>query len=148
MGHVEASRVASRELRMNIAIVGNGRMGKAVAALGSQQGHSIHTVVDSGDNPGGRALTRERLRGADVAVEFTGPEAVVPNLERLIELPSALNARSEPAFPSGQPTAFPGLYFMGYTHSLRGHLFEANRDSRRLAQAIGAYLSRSVSIRE
>jgi hypothetical protein len=29
---------------------------------------------------------------------------------------------------------------MGYTHGLRGHLFEANRDSRRLATTIGAYL--------
>ena len=71
---------------MKIAIVGNGRMGQAVAALGSQRGHSIHTVVNSSDNAGGRALTRERLAGVDVAVEFTRPEAVVPNLERLIEL--------------------------------------------------------------
>jgi len=71
---------------MKIAIVGNGRMGKAVAALGSQRGHSIHTVVDSTDNTGGRALTRERLAGADVAIEFTRPEAAVSNLERLIEL--------------------------------------------------------------
>ncbi|HEY5939560.1 MAG TPA: dihydrodipicolinate reductase C-terminal domain-containing protein [Gemmatimonadales bacterium] len=71
---------------MNIAIVGNGRMGTAVAALGSQQGHSIRTVVDSSENAGGRALTRERLAGVDVAVEFTRPEAAVANLERLIEL--------------------------------------------------------------
>ena len=71
---------------MSIAIVGNGRMGKAVAALGSQRGHSIHTVVDSSENAGGRALTRERLAGADVAIEFTRPEAAVANLERLIEL--------------------------------------------------------------
>ena len=26
------------------------------------------------------------------------------------------------------------LYFIGFTHSLRGHLFEANRASRRLAR--------------
>lgn len=78
-----ADRVGTR---MRIAMVGNGRMGKAVADLGSQRGHSIHTVVDSSDNAGGRALTRERLAGADVVIEFTRPEAVVPNLERLIEL--------------------------------------------------------------
>jgi 4-hydroxy-tetrahydrodipicolinate reductase len=42
--------------------------------------------VDSSDNVGGRALTRERLAGADVAIEFTRPEAVVSNLERLIDL--------------------------------------------------------------
>lgn len=61
-------------------------MGKAVAALAIERGHSIHTVVESSDNVAGRALTRERLAGADVAVEFTRPEAAVSNLERLIEL--------------------------------------------------------------
>ena len=86
MGHVEKSRVASHECRVKIAIIGNGRMGKAIAALGSQRGHSIHTVVDSSDNAGGRALTRERLAGADVAVEFTRGDAAVPNIEKVIGL--------------------------------------------------------------
>ncbi len=61
-------------------------MGKALATLAQERGHSIHTVVDSGDNVAGKALTSERLSGADVALEFTRPEAVVSNLERLIEL--------------------------------------------------------------
>jgi len=71
---------------MRIAIIGNGRMGKAVAALAPKRGHSVHTVVVRVENAAGRALTRERLSGADVAVEFTRPDAVVKNLERLIEL--------------------------------------------------------------
>ena len=71
---------------MRIAIIGNGKMGKAVAALAAERGHTIHTVVHRLENPAGSALTRERLTGADVAVEFTRPDAVVANLERLIEL--------------------------------------------------------------
>jgi 4-hydroxy-tetrahydrodipicolinate reductase len=71
---------------MRIAIVGNGRMGKAVAALARARNHSIQTVVDSSDNLGGQALTPERLAGVDVAIEFTRPDAVVSNLERLIGL--------------------------------------------------------------
>ncbi len=71
---------------MRIAIVGYGRMGKAVASLAAGRGHSIQSVVHSGDNAGGVALTRERLAGADVAIEFTRPEAAVPNIEKLIEL--------------------------------------------------------------
>jgi 4-hydroxy-tetrahydrodipicolinate reductase len=98
LGHAEESRESgdgSRErggftgpsaTQMRIAMVGNGKMGQAVAALAKERGHSIHTVVDSSDNAGGRALTRERLGGADVAVEFTRPDAVAINLERLIEL--------------------------------------------------------------
>ena len=71
---------------MKIAIIGNGKMGKAIAGLATERGHIIHTVINRVENPGGRALTRERLSGADVAIEFTRPDAVVGNLERLIEL--------------------------------------------------------------
>jgi 4-hydroxy-tetrahydrodipicolinate reductase len=71
---------------MKIAIIGNGKMGKAVAALAPERGHTIHTVVNRTENPGGRALTRERMAGADVAVEFTRPDAAVANLQQLIEL--------------------------------------------------------------
>lgn len=71
---------------MRIAIIGSGKMGQAVAALAEQRGHTIHTIVNRVENAGGRALNRERLAGADVAIEFTRPDAVVVNLERLIEL--------------------------------------------------------------
>ena len=71
---------------VRLAIVGYGKMGQAAAALATGRGHIIHTVVVSKDNAGGRGLTRERLAGADVAIEFTRPEAAVSNLERLIEL--------------------------------------------------------------
>jgi 4-hydroxy-tetrahydrodipicolinate reductase len=70
---------------VRIAIVGNGRMGRAVAAVAEARGHTIHAVVGGAENRGGRALAAERLAGADVAVEFTRPDAVVANLERLIE---------------------------------------------------------------
>ena len=60
-------------------------MGRAVAALAEQRGHTIHAVVSGTGNAGGRALTAEQLKGADVAVEFTRPEAVIANLERLID---------------------------------------------------------------
>jgi 4-hydroxy-tetrahydrodipicolinate reductase len=71
---------------MRIAIVGHGKMGQAVAALAKERGHTIHSVIDSKDNAGGQGLTRDRLAGADVAVEFTRPDAAVGNLERLIDL--------------------------------------------------------------
>ena len=70
---------------MRIVIVGNGRMGRAVAALAQQRGHTIHCVIESRANTGGGALTPARLAGADVALEFTRPDAAPLNLERLIE---------------------------------------------------------------
>jgi 4-hydroxy-tetrahydrodipicolinate reductase len=70
---------------MRIVIVGDGKMGRAVAALALTRGHTLHAVIGGAENAGGRALTAERLAGAEVAVEFTQPGAVVANLERLIE---------------------------------------------------------------
>ncbi len=35
----------------------------------------------------------------------------------------------------------PGLYFVGFTHSLRGHFFEANLASRRLARNLERFLA-------
>jgi 4-hydroxy-tetrahydrodipicolinate reductase len=69
---------------MRIVIVGNGKMGKAVAALAKERGHQVHAAYGSSENAAGKALTKERMAGADVAVEFTRPDAVVGNLERLI----------------------------------------------------------------
>src|SRR3954453_19336218 len=71
---------------MQIAIIGNGRMGRAVAALAQERGHIIHTVIRRSENADGQALTAERLRGVDVVLEFTRPDCVVRNLERLSEL--------------------------------------------------------------
>ena len=69
---------------MRIAIVGTGRMGRAVAELAGERGHELR-LIGREENAAGAALTAERLEGVDVAIEFTRPEAVVTNLERLIE---------------------------------------------------------------
>ena len=58
----------------------------------------------------------------------------------LLEAKEVLNASDEPVERSGEPTARPGMFFIGYTHSLRGHLFEANLASRRLARNVERYL--------
>lgn len=66
---------------MRIALVGYGRMGHEVERLAGETGHDVVARVDAGD-----ALTREALGGAEVAVEFTLPEAAPDNLVRLAEL--------------------------------------------------------------
>lgn len=71
---------------MRIAIIGTGRMGQAVAEVARGRGHDIVTMVSGAENARAAALTAERLAGAEVAVEFSRPDAVVGNLERLIDL--------------------------------------------------------------
>jgi len=79
-----------------------------------------------------------RAEPFDALVAATGFRS---GLERLIDLPGALDDRGDPRFASGEPSAYPGLFFMGFTHSLLGHLREANHDSRRLARTIERYLA-------
>jgi len=66
---------------MRIAIVGMGRMGRAVADLAVARGHQVVARVG---RAGGDGLEGLREAGAEVAIEFTRPDAVVANLERLV----------------------------------------------------------------
>jgi 4-hydroxy-tetrahydrodipicolinate reductase len=68
---------------MRLVIVGNGKMGKAIAALAEERGHAVHGII--GRQDGEKALASERLKGVDVALEFTRPEAAPENVRRLIE---------------------------------------------------------------
>jgi cation diffusion facilitator CzcD-associated flavoprotein CzcO len=74
----------------------------------------------------------------DAVVAATG---FATRLEGLLEVPDALRADGRPLARSGRPTPFPGLYFIGFDETMRGVLFEANRDSRRLATAVERYLA-------
>jgi putative flavoprotein involved in K+ transport len=62
-------------------------------------------------------------------------------LESFISAGDVLDEHGEPRGTSGNPTSQPGLYFVGFVHTLRGHLFEANRASRRLARNVARYLT-------
>jgi 4-hydroxy-tetrahydrodipicolinate reductase len=59
-----------------LAIVGYGKMGKMIAQLAPEYGFELHSTIDLGDD-------FAKARGADVAIEFTTPEAAVANIEKL-----------------------------------------------------------------
>jgi 4-hydroxy-tetrahydrodipicolinate reductase len=63
----------------NLAVIGTGKMGRSVAGLAPGQGWNVVATIGSGGNEGGAAITREALRGAAVAVEFTEPSAAPAN---------------------------------------------------------------------
>lgn len=67
-----------------------------------------------------------------------------PNLADLLGRDDLLTAGGIPRFASGRPTPLPGLFFVGYVESFRGHLYEANRDSRRLARFLGKARPRRI----
>ncbi len=63
-------------MSLRIALIGHGKMGQAVEQVATARGHAISAIIEVGDATG---VTRETLAGADVAIEFTVPEAAVPN---------------------------------------------------------------------
>jgi 4-hydroxy-tetrahydrodipicolinate reductase len=68
---------------MRLLVIGRGRMGRLIEELAPSHGFAVAAAVDADENADGSALTAERCRGIDVAVEFTTPEAVVANVRAL-----------------------------------------------------------------
>lgn len=61
---------------MKIALIGYGKMGKAIEAIASNNGHQVGLRADS-KTP----IDPELLKSHDVAIEFTSPHAAVGNIE-------------------------------------------------------------------
>ena len=64
---------------MKLAIVGYGKMGRMIETLAPEYGFSVHVHIDVNDEMSGAT-------GADVAIEFSTPEAAVGNVEKLAGL--------------------------------------------------------------
>jgi len=67
------------DMPQTLAIVGHGKMGKLIEQLAPEYGFAIEARIDLGGD-------LAAARGADVAVEFTEPNAVVSNVETLASL--------------------------------------------------------------
>jgi putative flavoprotein involved in K+ transport len=87
--------------------------------------------------PRGTVFVDGREEEFGVVVAATGFNT---GLARLLEVPDAVRANGRPRFRSGRTTPHAGLYFIGFDETTRGVLFEANRDSKRLAGTVRRYL--------
>ena len=70
---------------MNIALVGTGKTGSAIARMASEQGHTIvaqfnssHTVLDQPD--------KSSFNNCDVVIDFSKPALALPHIERYCNL--------------------------------------------------------------
>ena len=68
---------------MRIALIGYGKMGKTIEALGKKQGHDFPLIIDM-DNRDELKLAGEKQ--VDVAIEFTSPLSAPDNLLTCFEL--------------------------------------------------------------
>jgi 4-hydroxy-tetrahydrodipicolinate reductase len=70
---------------MNIALVGYGKMGKAVESAAKAKGLTVSKVFDINNNTGSLGLTAESLKGVDVCIEFSTPGSVLENITAVAE---------------------------------------------------------------
>lgn len=71
---------------MNLAIVGYGKMGKLIEQLAPEYGFTVALKLDEFNNAAFEGMTPENFAGIDAAVEFSTPEVVIENIERLAAL--------------------------------------------------------------
>ena len=64
---------------MKLAIIGYGKMGRLIEQLAPECGFAVHARIDIGED-------FAQAAGADVAIEFTTPDAAVENIGKLAAL--------------------------------------------------------------
>lgn len=67
---------------MKIALIGYGKMGKAIEEIAVQRNHTIVLKIDINNID---SFTKENLQQADVAIEFTSPHSAVENISKCLD---------------------------------------------------------------
>jgi 4-hydroxy-tetrahydrodipicolinate reductase len=67
-----------------LAIIGLGKMGRAIEQLAPERGFEVVSRIDPKGGEAG-TVTRETLKGADVAVEFSTPGSAAANIIAAVE---------------------------------------------------------------
>ena len=67
---------------MKIALIGYGKMGKMIEQIALQRGHEIVSIIDLHNQ---EDFESEAFASADVAIEFTSPDAAYSNIMQAFE---------------------------------------------------------------
>ena len=68
---------------MNIALIGYGKMGKVIEQIAISRNHNIALIIDLNNRD---QLNVDSFKQIDVAIEFSAPDAVINNLQKLATL--------------------------------------------------------------
>lgn len=81
-----ASNLSQPGRNLNLALLGHGKMGSAVARIAPGRGFDLRLILEIDSNRNGVGITEENFSGIDVAIDFTQPDVVVENIRRLAAL--------------------------------------------------------------
>ncbi len=74
-------------IEMRIALIGYGKMGKTIHALAKQKGIEVTAIIDPfAPEATAKEITADSLKGADVCIDFTQPDALLENLKKIAAL--------------------------------------------------------------
>lgn len=65
--------------RRRVALIGLGKMGRALEQLAPERGWDVVATIGGADNKDARGITPSFLEGVDVAIDFTTPNAAPAN---------------------------------------------------------------------
>ena len=71
---------------MKIALIGYGKMGKAIESIALERGHEIVAIFNSENPFKNNATTLSKIESADVAIEFTQPSLVIAHILTALEM--------------------------------------------------------------
>lgn len=72
-----------------LALIGHGKMGKAVEQLALARGFEVRLIL-TGEMSRGAGLEPAKFQGVEVAIDFTNPGAVIENIRRVAALGCSL----------------------------------------------------------
>jgi len=130
---------------MKIALIGFGKMGQAIAELLPEFGHEIHSTYSQKN-----LLTKEKLAGADIAIEFSLPDLCVEHINICFEanIPVIVGTtgwyEQYPKVISNMNSNHALLCATNFSIGVQA-LFHINRELARILNKFGGY---EVSIEE
>jgi len=125
---------------MKIALLGYGKMGKEIEQIALNRGHEIILTADINDK-----IELEKLKEADVAIEFTSPDSAVSNYLKCFEagvpvVSGTTGWLEKKEFVEKECIANDGCFFYASNFSLGVNLFfELNRQLARMMKNFTQY---------
>ena len=74
--------ISQKQLIMNIALIGYGRMGHEIESIAVKRGHFVKLIIDQYNEDD---LNGPNLKGIDVAIEFSSPDAAFKNISKCLD---------------------------------------------------------------
>ncbi len=123
---------------MNIALVGYGKMGREIERIALERGHTIVCIIDIENR---EDFDSQRFRSADVAIEFSRPDAAMDNYKKCFQcnvpVVSGTTGWLEHLEEIKQACASGQTFFYASNYSLGVNLFFAL--NKRLAEMMNGF---------